>query len=52
LIEFILVNVGGSPGNDKPSSPVMFVESVGGVIVLGAEESSAQGEGRQEKDIP
>ena len=33
------MNVGGAPGNDKPSSPVMFVESVGGIIVLGARES-------------
>jgi hypothetical protein len=29
----------------------MFVVSVGGVVVLGAEESSVQGEGRQERDI-
>jgi hypothetical protein len=50
-LEFILVNVGGPPLNDKPSSPVIFVVSVGGVVVLGAEESSVQGEGRQERDI-
>jgi hypothetical protein len=29
----------------------MFVVSVGGVGVLGAEEISVQGEGRQERDI-
>jgi hypothetical protein len=33
LFEFILVNVGGSSRNDKPSSPAMFLVSVGVTIV-------------------
>jgi len=32
------------------SSPPMTAESVGGVIVLGAQESCVQGEGHQEFD--
>jgi hypothetical protein len=47
LVESISVNMGGSQRNVKASSLPMAVESVGGVIVLGAQESCAQGEGRQ-----
>ncbi len=47
LVESISVNVGGSQRNAKESSLPMFAESVGGVILLGARESRAQGEGRQ-----
>ena len=47
LVESIAVNVGGSCRNVKASSPPMPGESVGGVIVLGAQESCVQGEGRQ-----
>ena len=52
LAESSSVNVGGSRPNVKASSLPMSAESVGGVIVLGAWESRAHGEGRQEFDIP
>jgi hypothetical protein len=51
LVESISTNVGGSQQNAKVSSPPMTAESVGGVIVLGAQESCALGEGRQEHDV-
>ena len=44
LVESISVNVGGSYQNVKESSPLRSGLSVGGVIVLGAQESCAQGE--------
>ena len=47
LAESISVNVGGSYQNVKESSPLRSGMSVGGVRVLGAQESCAQGEGRQ-----
>jgi hypothetical protein len=47
LAESTSVNGGGSYQNVKESSPLMSDMSVGGVIVLGAQESCAQGEGRQ-----
>ena len=47
LVESIFVNVGGSRQDVKASSLPMAAESVGGVIVLGARESRAHGEGRQ-----
>ncbi len=51
LTEFIFMNVGGSSMNAKLSSPPMSLVSVGGVIVLGAQERCARGEGRQEVNI-
>lgn len=48
LAESISVNVGGSRQNGKGSSLPRSVESVGGVIVLGARENCVRGEGRQE----
>ena len=47
LAESNMVNVGDSYRNAKVSSPLMFDTRVGGVIVVGACESRAQGEGRQ-----
>jgi hypothetical protein len=52
LVESISVNVGGSRQNGKVSSLPRSVESVGGVIVLGAQENCVQGEGRQEFNVP
>jgi len=52
LVEFIFVNVGGSPQDVKASSLPMPVESVGGVIVLRTRESRVHGEGRQFVGIP
>jgi hypothetical protein len=48
-VEYIVVNVGGLCG--EGSSPPMKHVGVGGVIVLGARESRAHGEGRQGIDI-
>ena len=47
LAESTFVNVGGLCRNVKASSLPMIGISVGGVIVLGARESLAHGEGRQ-----
>jgi hypothetical protein len=52
LAEFIFMNVGGSQQDVKASSLPMPVESVGGVIVLGARENRVHGEGRQFVGIP
>jgi hypothetical protein len=52
LVESISVNVGGSQKNVKASSLPRSAESVGGVIVLRARESRAQGEGHQLVGIP
>ena len=52
LVESICVNVGGSQQNVKASSLPMSAESVGGIIVLGAQESCVPGEGCQEFDAP
>ena len=45
------MNVGGFYQDAKVSSPPMTDRSVGGAIVVGARESRAQGEGRQEVNI-
>jgi hypothetical protein len=45
IVESICVNMGGS--HMEMSSPSRKYASVGGVIVLGARENRAQGEGRQ-----
>ena|SRR3989442_8064808 len=50
-IKFNLINVGGSCQDANVSSPRMPDKSVGGVIVLGAQESCVHGEGRQEINI-
>ena len=46
-VESISVNVGGSQQNVKASSLPMSAESVGGVLVVGAQESCGPGEGHQ-----
>ena len=46
-VESISVNVGGSQQNVKASSLPMSAESVGGVLVVGAQESGVHGEGHQ-----
>ena len=46
------MNVGGSRQKVKVSSRPRSVESVGGVIVLGAQENCVGGEGRQEFNVP
>ena len=51
LVKSISVNVGGFYQDAKVSSPPMTDRSVGGAIVVGARESRAQGEGRQEVNI-
>jgi hypothetical protein len=52
LAESIAVNVGGSLGDGKVSSPPRPQVSVGGFIVLGARESRVPGEGSHEADAP
>jgi len=52
LAESFSVNVGGSHQNGKASSRPRSAESVGGVIVVGARESRAHGEGHQEFNVP
>ena len=52
LVESISMNVGGSQQNVKASSLPRSAKSVGGVRVLGAQESRVQGEGHQEIGAP
>jgi len=52
LIESVSVNVGGSCQDVKASSLPMPDKSVGGVIVLGAQENCVHGEGRQKINNP
>ena len=47
-VESDYANTGGTRRNAKESSLPMSVEGVGGVILLGAQESCVHGEGRQE----
>ena len=51
-IESICVNMGGASWDAKARSRLMPTRRVGVARVLGAWESQAQGEGRQESDAP